>query len=364
MTMGLSKQSKRSRATPAKRPSAPAQTNFPCTFDLGYVRQDVYACTKCSTPQQPSGFCSSCKFACHGDHLEAVFDLYSKRGFRCDCGNSRSLNGCQLEPNKPPVNEDNACVYSHNFSGLYCRCNRGYDPKLGDMSQCAMCEDWFHSRCLSVLGLSKRAAPKVLKTSSYELICGECVARLPVLRLYYHTLGKFVPKSIVTKAVVWPSGKPRSEACVRPEEELTEYPEGTDILWNAGFRDSLCACDECKEAYTAAGVGWIVDPTDAAGDVTLEGAKGARGDGVLDGTEDRDILDDVRRDAGSSRGGKRSRAGDGGERQVEIQQRIRDFLQSSVATNGRSMTHAALRSYLADVKAEVLANLDAGGSGQ
>jgi E3 ubiquitin-protein ligase UBR7 len=37
-----------------------------------------------------AGMCSGCAFNCHRDH--EVENLYFKRKFRCDCGNSKFSN--------------------------------------------------------------------------------------------------------------------------------------------------------------------------------------------------------------------------------------------------------------------------------
>jgi len=34
-----------------------------------------------------AGFCYSCSITCHTDH--DVYELWTKRHFRCDCGNSK-----------------------------------------------------------------------------------------------------------------------------------------------------------------------------------------------------------------------------------------------------------------------------------
>lgn len=83
--------------------------------------------------------------------LFQVVELWTRRSFRCDCGNSKfGSAACQLCPNKEPENAGN--TYNHNYKGLYCFCKRPYpDPERAeddeeeeDMTQCVACEDWFH----------------------------------------------------------------------------------------------------------------------------------------------------------------------------------------------------------------------------
>lgn len=76
-----------------------------------------------------------------------VVELWTKRNFRCDCGNSKFGEFfCKLFPGKDAENDQNS--YNHNFRGLYCTCERPYpDPDVEEqveMIQCCMCEDWFH----------------------------------------------------------------------------------------------------------------------------------------------------------------------------------------------------------------------------
>lgn len=42
-----------------------------------------------------AGFCLACSYHCHEGH--EVFELYTKRNFRCDCGNEKFANAsCKL----------------------------------------------------------------------------------------------------------------------------------------------------------------------------------------------------------------------------------------------------------------------------
>ena len=76
-----------------------------------------------------------------------IVELWTKRKFRCDCGNSK-FGGhlCKLCPEKDSENLENC--YNHNFKGSYCTCGRPYpDPEAKEqveMIQCCICEDWFH----------------------------------------------------------------------------------------------------------------------------------------------------------------------------------------------------------------------------
>ena len=80
------------------------------------ANQALYACETCSVPNapdfSPAGICLACSYACHNDH--SLIELYTKRNFRCDCGNSKfpKNNPCKLFPNKD-LNDKNR--YNQNY---------------------------------------------------------------------------------------------------------------------------------------------------------------------------------------------------------------------------------------------------------
>lgn len=152
-----------------------------CTYEQGYVRrQALYACKTCVMPGSlPAGICLACSYACHEGH--DLYELYTKRNFRCDCGNSRfpPANPCRLCPEKDGSNMGNS--YNHNFQGLYCTCQRPYpdpDDDVADvMLQCVMCEDWYHGRHLG---------GEVPGNRDYsEVTCPGCMDQHPFLWCYF-----------------------------------------------------------------------------------------------------------------------------------------------------------------------------------
>ncbi|CAI8011601.1 Putative E3 ubiquitin-protein ligase UBR7 [Geodia barretti] len=152
-----------------------------CTYSKGYVdRQALYSCATCSRAsgdEKLAGICLACSLHCHEGH--DLYELYTKRRFRCDCGNSMfpSTSPCTLCAEKTPLNPRNK--YNHNFSGLYCTCNRPYpdpdDEVEDEMIQCCVCEDWFHSRHLGGEG-----PPEGYE----EMVCGGCMAAHRFLESY------------------------------------------------------------------------------------------------------------------------------------------------------------------------------------
>nr|KAF6387761.1 hypothetical protein mMyoMyo1_008199 [Myotis myotis] len=101
-----------------------------CSYSQGSVkRQALYACGTCTPKgEEPAGICLACSYECHGSHK--LFELYTKRNFHCDCGNSKFKNlECKLFPDKAKINSGNK--YNDNFFGLYCICKRPYpDPGI------------------------------------------------------------------------------------------------------------------------------------------------------------------------------------------------------------------------------------------
>eukprot|EP00245_Coleochaete_scutata_P009271 TRINITY_DN3004_c0_g1_i3.p1 TRINITY_DN3004_c0_g1~~TRINITY_DN3004_c0_g1_i3.p1 ORF type:complete len:518 (-),score=87.91 TRINITY_DN3004_c0_g1_i3:19-1572(-) len=125
-----------------------------CTYSSGYLpRQAVFSCLTC-TPEGEAGFCTACSINCHDGHN--VIEIWTRRGFRCDCGNSKfGTMVCKMQADKEPINDHN--VYNHNYQGKYCTCMGPYpDPvrveegRSEDMMQCCICEDWFHEEHLGL----------------------------------------------------------------------------------------------------------------------------------------------------------------------------------------------------------------------
>lgn len=60
-----------------------------CTYPKGYIpRQALYSCTTCSSdPNNMAAICLACSLECHDNH--ELIELYTKRNYRCDCGNSK-----------------------------------------------------------------------------------------------------------------------------------------------------------------------------------------------------------------------------------------------------------------------------------
>lgn len=151
-----------------------------CTYPVGYVkRQALYACGTCSpSDAEPAGVCLACTLTCHEGHT--LYELYTKRNFRCDCGNKKFPPNfkCKLYPQKDPENTVNK--YNQNFRGVYCTCHRPY-PDLEDeiedeMIQCVICEDWYHSRHLGNLPPTGG--------DFQEMICDDCMTKCSFLQAY------------------------------------------------------------------------------------------------------------------------------------------------------------------------------------
>lgn len=85
-------------------------------------------------------------------------ELWTKRNFRCDCGNSKFGEFfCKILASKDAENSNN--VYNHNFKSTYCTCNLPYpDPNAEEqveMIQCCICEDWFHEEHIGLSSTDK-----------------------------------------------------------------------------------------------------------------------------------------------------------------------------------------------------------------
>lgn len=171
-----------------QKSNQPLVTTHPYTLlsHQGYVpRQALYSCATCfEETGKVSAICLACSLECHDNH--DLYELYTKRNYRCDCGNSNFKSGfeCKLmdkQTKKLPSNDLNK--YNHNFKGKYCICDKKYPPDesysgpelQSEMWQCIVCEDWYHSIHLGA---------KKLPTKFDEMICGGCVDNLDFIRYY------------------------------------------------------------------------------------------------------------------------------------------------------------------------------------
>ncbi|RUS13732.1 hypothetical protein BC937DRAFT_94867 [Endogone sp. FLAS-F59071] len=264
-----------------------------CSFSVGYVRQPVYACRTCASPDKdPSGICYSCSIACHGDH--DVLELFAKRDFRCDCGVQGKFKGvaCQLEMRMKEKEANTKNNYNHNYYGRFCWCNQNYDPETEEttMFQCVVCEDWFHDTCIGKL------PPQ---DDFDEYICRTCTTTYPFLVVPYHSLfilGRSQPNEKVSD-VVYPTNKGKKrdtsemeaegrDAAKRTrlneeERDVDVVTEGSgekdvvrqecragmydglryffaeytrdgqvDLFLKEGWRSGLCTCGKCSKAFT------------------------------------------------------------------------------------------------------------------
>ncbi|VDL85515.1 unnamed protein product [Schistocephalus solidus] len=269
-------------------------TRVCCLFNFrGYLkRQAVYCCKTClDITGKVAGICFQCSLICHNEH--EITELYTKRNFRCDCGNSRFKDAapCQLWEEKDDLNVNNR--YDQTFGGLFCTCSRPYpDPDAEDepeMFQCGICEDWFH---LNHIGLPEGFKPD---ESYEELTCPACVERLPLLWLYHFENSQkrselpdaSIDASISQAAVEErPSKRLRlsseentcllsnvRQACSCSAENPTRdhlsklavngahFP--SPIFWPSNWRTLiLCHCDQCKELYKSLNIGFLMDPED------------------------------------------------------------------------------------------------------
>ncbi|GAA5855792.1 hypothetical protein JCM5353_001505 [Sporobolomyces roseus] len=143
-----------------------------CTYDLGYLRQPLYACLTCLNH---GAVCAACSIACHGEH--ELVELFNRRHFRCDCGTEKMGAGscCSISArDDAPVNDENK--YDANFKGQFCFCGQPYDPhtETDSMYQCLVCEDWIHHQCLFGTHSDDNAAP--LSEDDFDMIiCERCV---------------------------------------------------------------------------------------------------------------------------------------------------------------------------------------------
>ncbi|KAG2790779.1 hypothetical protein JG687_00001407 [Phytophthora cactorum] len=276
-----------------------------CSYPMGYMRQAVYACMTCTPdarekPETRAGVCLACTYNCHQDH--ELVELYTKRSFRCDCGNEKFPKGnpCKLEADKAPTNPRN--TYSQNYGGLYCNCHRPYpDPERTTpeiMVQCVICEDWLHEEHIfkdvdekpsAIQDTATEETPASAETdkdspddadaatdsgntvppeSFDELICLECMKKHPFLMAYTVDSpdnGEETPAG---------NGEDSSKAketdtneCVLQVKQLQLKTQGSTTLrptfWSSDWRNDLCQCTSCVSLFEKHGIAFLLDPEDS-----------------------------------------------------------------------------------------------------
>ncbi|CAH1370242.1 hypothetical protein MTP99_011797 [Tenebrio molitor] len=226
-----------------------ASNDKACSYNDGYLkRQALYSCLTCipeakDDPEKGAGICLACSYHCHDGH--ELVELYTKRNFRCDCGNHK-FNGtkCNLCHNKTELNDLNR--YNQNFSGIYCVCHRPYpdpeDPLPDEMIQCIICEDWYHSRHLGV---------EIPSGPFAEMICGTCITKHEFL--LHYDLSK-------TKTSEDEVKEEDSQICRKPQTKCENV--GAKFWQDISWRKELCTCPDCMELYKKEDVLFLIDPED------------------------------------------------------------------------------------------------------
>ncbi|ETL99413.1 hypothetical protein L917_03750 [Phytophthora nicotianae] len=272
-----------------------------CSYPMGYMRQAVYACMTCTPdalekPETRAGVCLACTYNCHQDH--ELVELYTKRSFRCDCGNEKfpKSNPCKLEADKAPTNPRN--TYSQNYGGLYCNCHRPYpDPERTTpevMVQCVICEDWLHEEHISKDADEKEASieanvPNVEKETSSsaetdkespddaeattdsgntvspdsfdEVICLECMKKLPFLMAY--TVDSTENGEVNGDEASKTKQTDTNECVLEVKQQQLGETTLRPTFWSSDWRNDLCQCSSCVSLFEKHGIAYLLDPEDS-----------------------------------------------------------------------------------------------------
>lgn len=217
-----------------------------CTYPEGYKpRQPLYACRDCTSTTGPAAVCYGCSINCHDGH--ELVELYTKRNFCCDCGNSKFKNACTLFKEKKLLNERNN--YNHNFYGLYCICNKPYpcdEYDDSEMLQCIVCEDWFHLQHLD--------GPNVDVNEVEEVICRNCITQFTFLMLYSDEAYKdeaFGSEELCK--LKWLKANISRDVDLQP----------CSLFFHSyKWRSRLCQCSDCLNLYEDNSLQFLTDLTD------------------------------------------------------------------------------------------------------
>ncbi|KAJ9148067.1 hypothetical protein P3X46_030162 [Hevea brasiliensis] len=199
-----------------------------CTYTMGYMkRQAIFSCLTCA-PDGTAGVCTACSLYCHDGH--EIVELWTKRNFRCDCGNSKFGEFfCKLFPKKDVENVDNS--YNHNFKGLYCTCGRPYpDPDVEEqeeMIQCIMCEDWFHEEHLGLEPSNEIPRDEEGEPLYEDFICKTCSTICSFLTLYPQTR--------------WAAGRQRGDAIVNNVKDKNGLEDISSACGSGKLENDACS---------------------------------------------------------------------------------------------------------------------------
>ena len=271
-----------------ERLEAQANEAFPyhvdvCTHTRGYVRQLIYACKTCGG----GGVCVGCSVSCHSDH--DLVELFHRRHFRCDCGTPNLYRHRPMTPYKQKTgypegakpcslrlhdsnkgwdipNDEN--VYTKNFDGQFCVCQRGqhYDPETEkeDMFQCLVCEEWLHESCTSLY--PKGATKPLISQDDFDtMICDACVRKekTALLQAYLGQPGWLVVLPIENGWEVVGSSpdleilasrkraRLDSDTCQQPTPLVDPHAHAhrMDVYLSSQFRQALCRCAGCTQKW-------------------------------------------------------------------------------------------------------------------
>ncbi|XP_061982765.1 uncharacterized protein LOC133702424 [Populus nigra] len=292
-----------------------------CTYNMGYMkRQAIFSCLSC-TPDGNAGVCTACSLSCHDGH--EIVELWTKRNFRCDCGNSKFGEFvCKLFPKKDVENAENS--YNHNFKGLYCSCDRPYpDPDVEaqeEMIQCIMCEDWFHDEHLGLESSNEIPRDEEGEPLYEDFICKTCSTVCSFLTLYPKAIWAAGGKGDATYSnakdkdvledvpTACGSGKLENDICANNSSEkdnatagkasavgesswknsgsndsnqctkdtnlhttcvlgvdvevTSPISEGKPLFLSKNWRDILCRCEKCLDMYNQKHISYLLDRED------------------------------------------------------------------------------------------------------
>ncbi|XP_057968025.1 uncharacterized protein LOC131157707 [Malania oleifera] len=212
-----------------------------CTYNKGYMkRQAIFSCLTC-TPEGNAGVCTACSLSCHDGH--EIVELWTKRNFRCDCGNSKFGEFfCKLFPNKDVENVVNS--YNHNFKGSYCTCGRLYpDPDAEEqveMIQCCICEDWFHEEHIGLESSEEIPRDEEGEPLYDDFICQTCSLVCSFLTLYPQTIWAVVRQH---------------DATVSNTEEKGTIEDPSAVGFAQKLENDICSSDSPKLDCTITSAG-------------------------------------------------------------------------------------------------------------
>lgn len=217
-----------------------------CSRQHGQITQEVFSCLSC---REAYGhvvvLCAVCAETCHLKQQHEVISVGLKRNIGCDCGCGDGAPPCECAADPDEVrdwlNHEESLAAAHNFQGMFCWCDEPWTDVDAKMAQCAICSDWFHTKCIEA------ESGKPVDEEAFQegiFICSSC--------------GSLKRLGARVDALEYGTAQPPTPVCF---SGCAAAP-GQTVFLCRDFMDRLCRKDCCKAIVSSLNVLWEADDDD------------------------------------------------------------------------------------------------------